>query len=139
MASSETKDLEGRTILAVVAPKEFRDEELFEPRAALEARGARIVVASTGRERAAGMLGGHVDPALAIDEARARDYDAVVVVGGMGSPAHLWTHAGLLALVREAYAQGKVVAAICLSGAVLAGAGVLEGRRATVFRTDRSL
>ena len=133
------RDLDGRTVLAVIAPREFRDEELFEPRAALEARGARVVVASTARGRAAGMLGGHVEPALAVDECRAADYDAIFVVGGMGSPQHLWAHAPLHALLREAYAQGKTIGAICLSGAVLANAGLLEGRRATVFRTDKSL
>lgn len=136
---AEKRDLEGRSILAVVAPKDFRDEELFEPRAALEARGARVVVASTAKGTATGMLGGHVTSTVTIDECRPGDWDAVWVVGGMGSPAHLWDHAGLHALLREVYAQGRPVAAICLSGAVLAKAGLLEGRRATVYRTDRSL
>jgi protease I len=135
----EKRDLAGRAVLAVVSPKEFRDEELFEPRAALEARGARVVVASAGRARASGMLGGHVDPALALEDCRAADWDAILIVGGIGAPHALWGSAPLHALVREMYAQGKIVAAICLSGAVLANAGVLEGKRATVFRTDRSL
>ncbi len=135
----EERDLEGVRVLAVVAPRDFRDEELFEPRAALVARGASVAVASTARGRATGMLGGSADAALAIDECRASDFDAVWVAGGLGAPEHLWEHAGLLALLREMYAQGKPVAAICLSGAVLARAGLLEGRRAAVFRTDRSL
>jgi protease I len=136
---AEKRDLEGRSVLAVIAPRNFRDEELFEPRAALEARGARVTVASTARGQATGMLGGHADARLTIDEAHAADYDAILVVGGMGSPQHLWDSAPLHGLLRDAYAQGKTVASICLSGAVLANAGLLEGKRATVYRTDKSL
>jgi len=54
-----------------------------------------------------------------------------------GAPHALWIRR-LLALVRDFYAQGKIVAAICLSGRC-SQTGVLEGKRATVFRTDRSL
>jgi protease I len=60
-------------------------------------------------------------------------------VGGVGAPEYLWSHAGLHALLRDAYAHRRPIGAICLSGAVLANAGLLEGRRATVYRTDRSL
>lgn len=36
-------------------------------------------------------------------------------------------------LVRDAFEQGKVVAAICHAGWMLASAGILEGKRATCF------
>jgi protease I len=39
----------------------------------------------------------------------------------------------MLDLVRGAFEQGKVVAAICHAGWVLASAGVLEGKHATCF------
>jgi protease I len=136
---AESRDLEGRRVLAVIAPRDFRDEELFEPRAALEARGAAVAIASTAKGAATGMLGGHAEAGLAIADCAASDFDAVFVVGGMGSPRHLWDDRALHALLRDFYAQGKPVAAICLSGAVLANAGLLEGKRATVFCTDRSL
>jgi protease I len=66
-------------------------------------------------------------------------YDAVVVVGGMGSPAHLWKDADLHGLIRQMKEADKVVSAICLSGAALAEAGVLEGKRATVWPMPESL
>jgi protease I len=40
-------------------------------------------------------------------------------------------HEATLTLVRDAFSQGKVVAAICHAGWVLASAGVLRGKRAT--------
>jgi protease I len=134
-----TRDLEGRRVLAVIAPEKFRDEELLDPRAVLEARGAAVVVASTKAGTARGMLGAKVTPETTIEQCRAADFDAVLVVGGMGSPAHLWEHAGLHALLRETVAAGRVASSICLSGAVLAKAGILRGRRATVYETDGSL
>jgi len=79
------------------------------------------------------MLGGEVQPDFAISDVNASEFDAVVVVGGSGSPKYLWDDTQLRNLVRDAYADGKVVAAICLSPVVLARAGILTGKSATVF------
>ena len=125
--------LAAKNILLVVAPSQFRDEEYTSPRRVFEDRGATVRVASTQRGPAMGMLGERVDPDLLVKDARATDWDAVVVVGGSGSPDYLWDHAPLLALLRERADAGRVVAGICLSGAVLARAGVLEGKRATCW------
>jgi predicted dinucleotide-utilizing enzyme len=59
--------------------------------------------------------------------------DALVIAGGKGSPQYLWSNPDLLEKVREAYAKGKIVGAICISGVVLAQAGILKGKHATVF------
>ena len=42
-------------------------------------------------------------------------------------------HPGMVALVRELHAQGKLVAAICHGGWMLASADVVRGRRCTGF------
>ena len=125
--------LAGKKVLFVVAPDGFRDEELLEPRKVLESAGASASVASTKAGSATGMLGGRIAATLLVRDAKPADWDAVVVVGGMGSPAHLWDHAPLHALLRDRAAAGKVVAAICLSGAVLGKAGVAKGKRATCW------
>jgi protease I len=85
------------------------------------------------------MMGGRADATLAVSDARAADYDAVAVVGGMGSPAHLWDHAPLHALLREVAVAGGVVGAICLSGAVLARAGLLRGKHATCWPSPEAI
>jgi protease I len=63
----------------------------------------------------------------------------MVIIGGAGSPEFLWGNSRLMALVTDFAGSGKVVAAICLSPVVLARAGVLRGRRATVFRMADSV
>ena len=131
--------LANRRVLFVIAPSQFRDEELMEPKKAVEAAGARTAIASTKTGIATGMLGAKVMPSLTVKDAKAGDYDPVVVVGGMGSPEHLWTHAPLHALLRDRAAAGKVIGAICLSGAVLGKAGVAKGKRATCWPDERAV
>jgi protease I len=131
--------LTGKRILMVIAPEQFRDEELFETKSVLEGEGAKVQVACRNLATASGMLGGSARPDLLISECSAGDWDAVVVVGGMGSPEHLWPDSTLHQLLQQSHARGGVVGAICLSGAVLARAGLLGGRRATVYKTDESL
>jgi protease I len=128
-----------KNVLMVIAPEEFRDEELFQPKEILEKQGAQVKIASKTLGTAKGMLGGTATPDLLISEARAVDYDAIVVVGGIGSPEYLWSDETLHTLLRTAEAQDKVIGAICLSGAVLARAGLLKHRRATVYKTADSL
>ena len=122
-------------VLIVVAPERFRDEELFETRAVLARAGHTAVVASTRTGRCLGSRGGHVNAETRIDSARARDYAAVVFVGGGGSKV-LWDDPDALRLSREAAAEDKVLGAICLAPVILGNAGVLAGRRATVAGTE---
>ncbi len=85
------------------------------------------------------MLGAKVEVSSTVQQAGADAYDALAIAGGAGSPTHLWDNAAVLALVKSFERAGKPVAAICLSGAVLARAGVLQGRRATVYPADRAI
>jgi protease I len=131
--------LAGKRVLFVFAPEQFRDEELLEPKRILEAAGARTALASTRTGVATGMLGARVMPQMLVRDAKAQDYDAVVVVGGMGSPRHLWNDGPLLAILRDRARAGKVVGAICLSGAVLGKSGIAKGRRATCWPDDTAI
>jgi len=133
------KRLAGTRILMVIAPAQFRDEELLEPQKIFADAGAEVVVASRQLGEARGMLGARSKPDILIKDARPGDYDAIVVVGGMGSPEHLWDDADLHKLIKDMDQSGKVVSGICLSGAVLARAGVLKEKQATVWPMPESL
>ncbi len=129
----------GKRILMVIAPDNFRDEEYSYPRRILENEGARITVCSSTTRECRGMLGLKVSPQIPIRAVRTDDYDAMVVVGGTGSKEYLWEDEDLQETIRAAFAKGKLIASICLSGAVLARAGILKGRKATVFKSELSL
>lgn len=126
-------------LLLVVAPERYRDEELEEPVRVFEESGVDYDIASTASGTCTGMLGGTAEATLTIDCVDPDAYAGIVVVGGIGSPEYLWDNDRLISLVQEFSAQGKVVAAICLSPVVLARAGLLAGRRATVYRSVESV
>jgi protease I len=124
---------EEKNILMVIAPADFRDEELFVPKRIFEEEGVKVTIASTGTEVAEGMLGETVKPDLAISDVKVEDYDAFVIVGGTGSKKYLWADEELRAVVKEAYNGDKILAAICFAPVVLANAGILDDKEATVF------
>jgi protease I len=119
-------------VLMIIAQKNFRDEELFETKAELEKEGITVDVASITTETAFGMLGKTATPDLAVQDANVDDYAAIVVIGGAGSPL-LANHNEVIDLLQDAQRKGKLIASICLAGMVLAKAGVLKGKRATVW------
>ena len=125
--------------LMIIAPRDFRDEEYQEPKAILEREGVKVVVASTVAGTARGMFGTQVTPDTTIDEVNPTEFDAVVVVGGSGSQTHLWNNSKVHKIVQALHTKGGLVAAICISPVVLAKAGLLTGRKATVFRTATTL
>jgi protease I len=62
-------------------------------------------------------------------------YDAVVFIGGGGSAVY-FNDPLALKIAKEAYAAGKVVAALCIAPTILANAGILQGKRVTCFRDE---
>jgi len=128
-----------RRVLIVIAPERFCDEELAEPKRALEAAGHTVTITSSRPGPARGMHGAQVDIASSLSQLDGGDFDALVIVGGDGAPHHLWSHAPLEALVRAVHASGKPIAAICLAPPVLARAGMLNGKRATTFPDPRAI
>ncbi|MEM2925707.1 MAG: DJ-1/PfpI family protein [Methanocellales archaeon] len=133
LAACTQPSLKDKKILIVIAPQNFRDEEFTVPKAAFERLGAKVEVASTRLGTAKGMLGLEAKVDLLIANANPNDYSAIVITGGIGSKEYLWGDENLGELVRQFQYRNKVVAAICLSPVVLAKAGLLNGREATVY------
>lgn len=127
--------LTSKKVLMIVASKNFRDEELQKPQALLTQAGAQVTLASSALGTLKGMLGGTAKADLLIKDANVDDYDAVVFVGGSGSSEY-WNHSVAHAIAKKAVEQGKVLAAICIAPVTLANAGVLEGKRATVWASE---
>ncbi|NLV25798.1 MAG: hypothetical protein GXY48_01300 [Methanomicrobiales archaeon] len=128
-----------KRVLIVIAPMKFRDEELSEPIKYLEKAGIEYDIVSTRTGLAIGMLGGKVLIEKTIQDigtAKVSKYAGIVVVGGGGSPQFLWDNQELLDIVREFDKQEKVISAICLSSVVLAGAGIIRGKKVTVWNDD---
>lgn len=119
-------------VLMVIAREGFRDEEYFKPKAALEAAGHLVVTAAGQAGPARGKLGGQATAGLPLAGVKLEDYAGLVFVGGPGATGY-FEDSQALDLAARAWSRGLVVAAICIAPGILARAGVLAGRRATVF------
>ena len=125
-------------LLIAVAPERFRDEELIEPMKIFASQGIETVIGSTKTGECMGMIGERIDATITFEDAAISDYDGIVIIGGIGSQDFFWNSQELIGLVRDFYDSGKVVAAICLSPVVLAMAGILKGKKVTVFSSPAS-
>jgi protease I len=125
-------------VLMVIAQQGFRDEELLVTKEVLKTEGHDIKIASLTRGKARGMLGAEVMPDLAAHEANPDFFDAIVIIGGQGA-MKLAESEDVIRLVQGAFQQGKVLAAICIGPVTLARAGVLSGKRATVFKSPEGI
>lgn len=128
-----------KRVLMVIAPEKFRDEEFFEPKEIFEKEGFDITVASVKKTTAVGALGGKQKTDAALSDLSADGFDGICISGGGGSRTYLWDNKDLHRLINEFNDAGKPVGAICISPVVLAKAGVLKGRKCTVFNDEEGI
>ncbi len=124
-----------KRILMIIPAENYRDEELEIPKKHFEGRGLGITVASTRAGECSGMMGGTATAEKSLEEVDVSEYDAVAFIGGSGTPS-LRSNERALEIAREAKGQGKVLGALCWAPTTLAKAGVLEGKKATVWHGD---
>ena len=122
-------------VLFIIAPKDFRREELETPKAILEKAGCEVVVASSKLGLVTGTPECQAEAALPLWEVKADDYDVVVFVGGPGAAAY-FDDATAHKIAKDAAAKGKILGAICIAPSILARAGVLKGKTATAYPDD---
>ena len=125
--------------ILIMATDRFEESELFGPKEMLEARGARVTLASLDRNPIQATVhddpGRTIRPDLTVDEVDVEDYDALILPGGLGNPDRLRREAKVIELIRAFADAGKPVAAICHGPWLLIEADLLRGRRATGYRS----
>lgn len=117
--------------VAILVEEHYEDSELTSPRDALDAAGVVVtIVGSMAGHRYSGKKGGTIVADAAADSVKPADFDAVVVPGGYAPDKMRMRHA-MVDLVREVFAAGKPVAAICHGPQLLINANILPGRTVT--------
>lgn len=82
-------------VLLVIASQDFNYREYADTRAALQARGLKVVVAAGQREPARPQgFGATVRPDLALSDVQSSDYSAIVFVGGWGASSYQYAFEG---------------------------------------------
>lgn len=126
----------------IVATDGFEESELFGPREILQGRGAEVTLASPDLKPIQATVhddpGKTIRPDVTVEDARAEDYDALILPGGVRNPDHLRTNPSAIALIRAFAAEGKPVAAICHGPWLLVEADLLRGRTATSWPSIRT-
>ena len=127
-------ELQGKRV-AFLATDMVEQVELTEPWKAVEQAGATPELISLEEGEIQGF--DHYDKAdtfkvdRTVEEARADDYDALVVPGGVGNPDTMRADENAVRFVRDFFEQSKPVGVICHGPWMLVEAGVVRGRKLT--------
>jgi protease I len=118
----------------IIASKNFRDEEYFVSKEVLE-KGGIYVKTACDKSKAVGKFGGEATADILINDLKIDEFDAVIFPGGQGAVEYLDNEL-TYSIIKDAYYKNKLLAAICIAPTILAKAGVLSGKRATVWSTN---
>jgi len=122
-------------VLIVIPPEKFRDEELLQPVQVFQEAGIKFDLASTHVGVVMGVLGKKAKVNRTFEDILLNgsdEYYAMMIVGGPGTMVHLWNNTHLHELARIFNTKGKVVAGIDNGPIVIAKAGLLKKKEATV-------
>ena len=123
--------------VAILVEDGFEQVELTSPKEALEAHGAQTHIISPKSGNVKGWehtkWGQEFPVDVAIEQANANDYDALLLPGGVMNPDKLRTNKQAVQFVRSFFDQGKPVGSICHGPWMLVEAGVVNGRRVTSY------
>ncbi len=123
----------------IIAGQGFQDFEYSETRKALTQAGIETIIASSIKSEARGKSGEKVKVDKIIEEINPEDFDALILIGGPGALEYV-DNPVIHQLIRQIVEQKKLLGAICIAPEILAEAGVLKGKKATVWSSsiDRS-
>ena len=99
----------------------------------LRRAGIEVVTAGLDEQPVRASRGVILVPDATLDEALQKDYDMVVLPGGLPGADYLKKDARIIRLLVQMQEAGKYTAAICAAPGVLAEAGLLKGKRATSY------
>lgn len=119
--------------IAILVEDQYQVLEVWYPYLRLRENGIETLLVGTGTKKEYKSKEGYpATEELSIKEAKAGDFDGVVIPGGY-APDILRRYDAVNKFVKEMFDKNKVVAAICHAGWVLVSAGVLKGKKATCF------
>lgn len=121
--------------LIMIAQQGYQDIELQGTRDGLVAAGFEIILCSKEAGTCTGKLGGAETATVAMRDVDASAYDRFAFIGGPGARG-LREDDEALDLARRIATTGKPFGAICIAPTILAAAGVLKGKEATVWNED---
>jgi len=128
--------MKGKRIVILVEEM-YQDLEFWYPFYRIkEAGGEVLVVGSGSAAQYKSKLGLPCLPDVSASQVSTAEFDGIIIPGGY-APDIMRRHPAMVRLVKDFFEEGKVVAAICHAGWMLASAGILKGRTVTSFFSIR--
>jgi protease I len=124
--------LKGKKIIVLVENL-YQELEVWYPLLRFREEGAdTFAVGSGSSDSYTSKVGYPVQADLKAEEVKIDEYDAVIIPGGY-APDIMRRYPAMVKLVKDAFEKGKVVAAICHGGWMLASAKIVKGKKLTSF------
>ena len=131
-----------RKSVAILATNGFEESELREPKKALEAAGAEVHIVSLESGEIKSWNDGNWGKAYKVDktldEVSQKDYNALMLPGGVINPDVLRNNSKAVSFVKSFFENHKPVGAICHGPWLLAEADVLKGRNVTSYSSIKT-
>ena len=125
-------ELKGERVIILVEQM-YNEFEFWYPYYRLKEAGAEVVVVGSGSAEEYTSKSGLPSKAdTSADQISAADFDGIIIPGGY-APDHMRRYPSMVKLVKDLFEAGKVVAAICHAGWVLASSEIVKGRTVTSF------
>jgi len=123
--------MQGKNVLIMLGP-DFEDREVCYPHLRMLEAGASVTLAGLGEKTYTGKYGLPLDVDGPMEAYENQRWDAVIIPGGW-APDKIRMNAAALNIVKQTSQEGRVVAAICHGGWVLASAEVVHGKKVTSY------
>jgi len=124
-----------KSILLVIAGKDFNEDEYLVVKKIFEREGFKIFITSDAQSLCVGNRGMKVRADVSFFNMKESNFAAVVVIGGNGIKKY-WDNLQLHNLVIAFNKANKIVAAICSGPIVISRSGILTDKKATCYQND---
>ncbi len=126
-----------KKVLLIIAGHDFQPIEYADSKKVLEQAGVQVVTASSvDAPRAADGSSAQAD--VLVEDVVVDNYDGVFLIGGPGALDDL-DNEKIHSIMKAAAQKEKLYGAICISPRILAGVGLLRGKKATGWNGDNNL
>jgi protease I len=125
-------------VVFITSPEGFRDEEYYIPKQIIEKNNILVSTASSKIGPITGKFGFKTLSTILIQDVSVDNFDAIVYIGGNGADI-FFNNIYALQLAKDFFKHLKVTAAICIASVILAKAGILNNKKATVFKEAKDI
>lgn len=126
-----------KSILIILAAKDFNETEYLTVKSELDRNGFNVFIASDANGLCVGSRGLKVKADVSFYNMRESNFGGMIIIGGGGIKKY-WNNPNLQSLILAFHKSGKTIGAICSAPVCIARTGILSGKEAVCFPDDKN-